>query len=109
MKYFVIASHNTEHKYVAVVYHDSKNGSFVCRSNKESFSRAFNTACSKTTHAFVKEGTTLRIVPFNSDDYYWVKNILDEICNDHWYIHESRDIVYSEIEIDKLVKKYLKL
>lgn len=104
MRHFVIEH---EKNPIAVVFHDYRDRTFLCRSNSESFLRAFNAICVKSEISFEQDSGILRAVSTGPEDYDWITFALDQLDKDYWSVSDKGDIRPLESNIDEEIARYL--
>ena len=102
MRFFLIKLDDNP---IAVVAHEYKDGGFYCRSNSESFRRAFDVVCKRTDTKYVKDDNQLRLYAYDSREQSWIDNVLDKTCNEPWNSEELK--VDHTVSFENLVDEYL--
>lgn len=94
---------------VAVVFHDSKSGSVICRSKNSSFLRCFDICCVKAQAKLKREDGVVRAVKAGPEFFDWADDVLDQVCDDRsfWSIGKTGDIVNTENNIEETVSDLL--
>ena len=105
MRYFVIKDSEP----VALVCHDYRNGTYICRSVRESFLRIFDAKASHAGLKYIKAAGVLQAVDYSSYEYEWIDDVLKAVlaCNPEWSIDVSGESSSSELTVDDLVDEYL--
>jgi hypothetical protein len=104
VRYFVVEHEDDP---VAVVFHDYRDRTFLCRSTSESFLRAFNATCSKSNITFDREGPLLRAVSSGPEDYDWITYVLDQLDKDYWSVSDAGAVDRLEPSIDGVIARFL--
>lgn len=106
MRYFVIADVDGA---VALVTHDYRSGSYVCRSKIESFASVFDACVERQATKFVRESKSLILEAYSAHDHDWIDRLLKAIlaCNANWVIDFESESSGSDLTIDDLVEVHL--
>jgi ribosomal protein L24E len=110
VRYFCISEIKDEVP-VAVVFHDYKDGSCICRSKKESFFKSFELlrtlSWTKTSKEVFGNGGALRLVSMSANDYEWIDSVLNTCLGGYWAITKEGTCVNDESSIDEAVGEFL--
>lgn len=110
MRYFCISEVKDEVP-VAVVFHDYRDSTCICRSKKESFFKSFellrNLSWTKTSKEVFGNGGVLRLVSMTANDYEWVDSVLSSCLGGFWTITQEGTCVNDESSIDEVVGSFL--
>jgi hypothetical protein len=110
VRYFCISEIKDEVP-VACVFHDYKDSTCICRSNKESFLKSFellrNLPWSKTSKEKFKGGEVLRLISLGASDYDWIDSVLTVCCGGFWKVVAEGTTVNDEESIDGVVGSFL--
>lgn len=105
MRYFIVQE--PDEKIIAVVLHDYRKATFICRSKTESFLRAFNHVCDITDTQFVRTDKGLAVQEYGARDYGWIDTVLSKLLGAFWTLKEQGEMSPAEEGIDELASRYL--
>jgi hypothetical protein len=108
MRFFVIDDPDQS---VAVVFHDHRDHSVYCRSNRASFLNSFDAMLAKKGISFHKElarSVVLRAVYKSvSGDSALLSELLAELCSGYWKVVHEGTVNSMESGVDAIADKYL--
>ena len=106
LRYFVISDSDGP---VALVTHDYRKGSYICRSKLESFAQVFDAQADKQATRFVREAKSLRLKEYSASESEWIDSLLESVlaCNTQWFIEHEGESSGSDLTVDDLVAEYL--
>jgi hypothetical protein len=110
MRYFCISEVKGEIP-VAVVFHDYKDSTCICRSRKESFFKSFELlrtlSWTKTSKEVFGPGGALRLISMTAMDYEWIDSVLNSCLGGFWVVSKEGNCVNDEQSIDEVVGGFL--
>jgi hypothetical protein len=106
VRYFVLAD---KEEPIAIIFHDYKRGSYICRSVLESVYNIFDACVTDISVKYAKGGKSLQAVEFSANEYDWfdaIKAKLLSLSGD-WSVFEEGESSASDLTVDDIVSDYL--
>ena len=106
MRYFVLSEKD---KPFALVCHDYRRGSYVCRSTLESIYTLFEACVNKLSMTYDKSDDTLYVVEYSPHEYEWSNDLIDLLIeiNPALKVSTRGETSGSDLSVEDLVQKYL--